>query len=452
MLKLKSKQFVALVGDFLMAGLALFSALTLRFFDVPGYERVMVHVELFVPLFVFLVILYYSFDFYDFSPFQTRLKQFSRLINIHVFVALVGIGYFYIAVVYTGLTPKTVLVLYTIFHVVYAVMWRIFIMPHMLRPQARQKTLLLAEGDEYEELKDVVNQHHFYPFHFVEHISALPTDKEEQQDLLGKLKKLFEDGEMTQVVVDIRDGRTAPYLSYLYTLASQRKIHVFDAAMVYQDTLKKMPMRGVGHFWFFESVHLNIRTYEAAKRIVDVVVAIPWIIIWIILHPFVSLAIKLDSKGDIFIAQERYGFGGKVIKLYKYRTMTYSDKGMWLTEKDNPNKVTKVGYWLRKSRIDELPQLLSIMSGDLSLIGPRPDILAIGGQLSATIPYYMMRYTVRPGLSGWAQVHQELPPQSLEETKIRLQYDLYYVKNRSLLLDFIILVKTFKVVVLRTGM
>jgi lipopolysaccharide/colanic/teichoic acid biosynthesis glycosyltransferase len=125
---------------------------------------------------------------------------------------------------------------------------------------------------------------------------------------------------------------------------------------------------------------------------------------------------------------------------------------MWLTEKDNPNKVTKVGYWLRKSRIDELPQLLSIMSGDLSLIGPRPDILAIGGQLSATIPYYMMRYTVRPGLSGWAQVHQELPPQSLEETKVRLQYDLYYVKNRSLLLDFIILVKTFKVVVLRTGM
>ena len=88
----------------------------------------------------------------------------------------------------------------------------------------------------------------------------------------------------------------------------------------------------------------------------------------------------------------------------------------------------------------------------LSLIVPRPDILALGGQLSATIPYYMMRYTVRPGLSGWAQVHQELPPQSLEETKVRLQYDLYYVKNRSLLLDFIILVKTFRVVVLRTGM
>jgi lipopolysaccharide/colanic/teichoic acid biosynthesis glycosyltransferase len=132
--------------------------------------------------------------------------------------------------------------------------------------------------------------------------------------------------------------------------------------------------------------------------------------------------------------------------------MAFSDKGKWLKDKDNKNKVTRVGVWLRKSRIDELPQLLAILQGDLSFIGPRPDIIALGGQLSAQIPFYMMRYTIRPGLSGWAQVNQELPPQSLEETKVRLQYDLYYVKNRSFFLDFIIMVKTFKVLVLRTGM
>ena len=211
-------------------------------------------------------------------------------------------------------------------------------------------------------------------------------------------------------------------------------------------------MRGVGHFWFFESVHLNIRSYEAVKRVIDIIITIPWVIIWIILSPFVYLAIKLESEGQVFITHERYGLGGRIIKLYKYRTMLFSDEGVWLKEKNNPNKVTRVGYWLRKSRIDELPQLVNVLKGDLSLIGPRPDMLRLGGELSANIPFYMMRYTVRPGLSGWAQVNQDLPPQSLEESRIRLQYDLYYVKNRSLLLDFIILVKTFKVLVLRTGM
>jgi lipopolysaccharide/colanic/teichoic acid biosynthesis glycosyltransferase len=132
--------------------------------------------------------------------------------------------------------------------------------------------------------------------------------------------------------------------------------------------------------------------------------------------------------------------------------MLFSDDGKWLKETNNPNKVTRVGYWLRKTRIDEFPQFLAILQGTLSCVGPRPDILKLGGMLSSSIPYYMMRYSVKPGLSGWAQVNQELPPQSIEENIIRLQYDLYYVKNRSLLLDLIILVRTFKVFILRRGM
>ncbi len=223
-----------------------------------------------------------------------------------------------------------------------------------------------------------------------------------------------------------------------------------DVVLVYQDVLKKMPMRGIGHFWFFESVHLNIQAYEAAKRIIDIAVALPVLLFYMPFVPFIYLAIKLDDKGPLLSIQKRYGRGGKIVNIYKIRTMDFTDEGEWVTQNKN-NKVTRVGAFLRKSRLDEFPQLINVLIGDVSLVGPRSDILANGGKLSAEIPYYMMRYTIVPGLSGWAQVNQELPPNSLEETKVRLQYDLYYVKNRSLLLDFIIMIKTFRVLVLRTG-
>lgn len=451
MLKLKSKQIALFAGDLFLAGLALYLALFLRFLDLPTEGRFNIHAEIFAPIFVVLVMMYYSFDFYDFSLFQSKIRQLSKIINIHVFIGLIGLGYFYLFGGYTGLTPKTVLVLYTLVHMALAISWRIVVVPKFFHPATKIKTLLIAQNEEYEELKKAVNEHSFYSFYIADHLDLSPEDFDSESTLL-QLKSILEHNGITQVIVDIRDERTSELLPYLYNLAAQRKVHVFDAALVYQDILRKMPLRGVGHFWFFESVHLNIQAYEAAKRFIDILLAIPWLILWMVLHPFVYLAIKLDSKGDVFIVQERFGFGGKIIRMYKYRTMTFSDQGMWLKEKGNPNKVTRVGHFLRKTRIDELPQLIAILKGDLSFIGPRPDILALGGQLSAQIPYYMMRYTVTPGLSGWAQINQHLPPQSFEETKVRLQYDLYYVKNRSVLLDLVILTKTFKVLVLRTGM
>lgn len=450
MLKLKSKQVALFAGDTIIAGLALFLALTLRFFDTPPSERLTIHTQLFVPIYAILVVMYYSFDFYDFSVFQTKLKQLSRIINIHIFVALLGFGYFYLFASVTELTPKTVLVLYTGIHIILAILWRVIIVPSILNPATRAKTLLIAEGEEYEELKQTVNGHSFYPFYIADHLNLIPEDIA-SGNTLTQLKSILEYNGISQVVVDIRDERVGELLPHLYNLAAQRKIHVFDAALVYQDILKKMPMRGIGHFWFFESVHLNIQAYEAAKRIIDIAVALPVLLFYVPFVPFIYLAIKLDDKGPLLSIQKRYGRGGKIVNIYKIRTMDFTDEGEWVTQNKN-NKVTRVGAFLRKSRLDEFPQLINVLIGDVSLVGPRSDILANGGRLSAEIPYYMMRYTIVPGLSGWAQVNQELPPNSLEETKVRLQYDLYYVKNRSLLLDFIIMIKTFRVLVLRTGM
>jgi lipopolysaccharide/colanic/teichoic acid biosynthesis glycosyltransferase len=150
------------------------------------------------------------------------------------------------------------------------------------------------------------------------------------------------------------------------------------------------------------------------------------------------------------IKQKRIGVNGKIFNIYKFRSMTRSDGGQWLPESEN--KVTKVGMFIRKTRIDELPQALSVILGDMSLIGPRADIIDLGERLQKEIPYYSIRTAIKPGLSGWAQVNQEKPPQSVEETKIRLSYDLYYIKYRSLSLDLLITLRTIKTLLSREGM
>ncbi|MES2216593.1 MAG: sugar transferase, partial [Patescibacteria group bacterium] len=165
---------------------------------------------------------------------------------------------------------------------------------------------------------------------------------------------------------------------------------------------------------------------------------------------FVAIAVKLEDGGSVYVSQERIGRNNKVFRMYKFRSMERSDQGVWLPE--SGNKVTKVGHFIRKTRIDELPQALAIIKGDMSLIGPRADIIDLGKKLEKEIPYYSIRTIGSPGLTGWAQINQEKPPQSVAETKERLSYDLFYIKHRSLTLDFIIVLRTLRTILSREGM
>jgi len=195
-----------------------------------------------------------------------------------------------------------------------------------------------------------------------------------------------------------------------------------------------------------------MRGYDIVKRIGDIILSIFVAIIFVISVPFVAFLIKLDDGGPIFITQKRIGKNNRLINVLKYRSMTQNDGGVWLTENENENKVTRVGYYLRKTRVDELPQVMSVLKGDMSFVGPRPDIVDLGNRLEKNIPYYTIRNVIKPGLSGWAQVSQEKPPQSVEETKLRLSYDLYYIQNRSLGLDTKIVLRTIKTLLSRVGM
>ena len=178
-----------------------------------------------------------------------------------------------------------------------------------------------------------------------------------------------------------------------------------------------------------------------------------------LMMPFIILAMRIEGKGSIFITQDRIGKQNKPVRVHKIRTMTSNDagSGTWLQEDiQKENVITKVGAILRKTSIDELPQCINILKGEMSLIGPRNDIVGLGNRLAEEIPYYNIRNFVKPGVTGWAQTHQQymkdnISPQSIEESRDRLSYDLYYVKNRSMMLDIEIALRTLKTLLSRFG-
>lgn len=179
------------------------------------------------------------------------------------------------------------------------------------------------------------------------------------------------------------------------------------------------------------------------KRIMDIVVGMVGLTLFVVLLPILALAIRLDSPGPIFYSQERLGKGGKPFKMIKLRTMikdaeTHSGP-QWATERDP--RITRVGLILRKSRLDELPQFINIIRGDMSLVGPRAEREHFVEQLAQEIPFYRARLVVRPGATGWAQVRYPYG-RTVEDALMKLQYDLYYIRHQSLLLDVVIILRT----------
>jgi lipopolysaccharide/colanic/teichoic acid biosynthesis glycosyltransferase len=191
--------------------------------------------------------------------------------------------------------------------------------------------------------------------------------------------------------------------------------------------------------------------FDFWKRGMDVVVSFVLGILTLIIMPFVALAIKLEDGGVIFSKQQRIGKNNQLINIVKFRTMTVAnDGGNW---GEVENKVTKVGRFLRKSRLDEFPQVWNVLKGDISLIGPRPEFSDAVKTYADQIPYYNIRHIIKPGLSGWAQIYGDHPHHDTDitKTKNKLSYDLYYIKNRSSMVDLKIALRTLQVLISQRG-
>jgi lipopolysaccharide/colanic/teichoic acid biosynthesis glycosyltransferase len=229
---------------------------------------------------------------------------------------------------------------------------------------------------------------------------------------------------------------------------------------VYEDTFDRVPLSALRYDWFLAHVSQSRSlVYDVSKRLIDLVTCLMLGVGFLMLLPFIYVAMRIEGPGPFFITQDRIGQYNRPVKVHKIRTMTknLAGSGTWTGEDAKQNNVvTKVGAILRKLSIDEIPQIWAIIRGDMSLIGPRNDTAGLGERLASEIPYYKIRYFVKPGVTGWAQTNQRyipgnISPQSIEESRIRFSYDLYYVKNRSFWLDMAIFLRTIKTVLSRFG-
>lgn len=441
----RREPIILLVGDVASFSLALWLALGLRYGSLPSSGLLAIHWVPFSALFILWTFVFFVAGLYEKHTLVFKGKLPSLILNTQIANSFLAVVFFYLIPSF-GITPKTVLAVYLVVSFLLIVLWRVSIVPR-LGFRNRENAILIGAGDEMRELKKEMNDNERYNLKFVSSVDLNQLEGIAFQEEV--VEKIYREG-VTSIVIDLRHEKADAILPLLYNLIFSN-VRFLDMHKVYEEVFDRIPLSLIGYNWFLENISFSPHTmYDSLKRVMDIAIGGILGTISLVVYPFVMIAIKLEDKGPVFITQERIGAGNRIIKLWKFRSMRGSDAGKWVTEGDD--RITRVGRFLRRSRIDELPQLWNVVRGDISLIGPRPDIVGLGKKLAQELPYYMVRNLIKPGLSGWAQLKQDLPPQSLDETRLRLAYDLYYLKNRSFILDLMIALKTIKVLLSRTGL
>jgi sugar transferase (PEP-CTERM system associated) len=259
--------------------------------------------------------------------------------------------------------------------------------------------------------------------------------------------------DVNQIIVAVKEQRGGNVPMDQLLQARIQGIPVMDLATFYEQTTGEVPVDSLkASFLVYGRGFAQDRTRALVKRVFDVVTSGLLLTLASPIMVLTALAIKLESAGPVIYRQERVGLAGKGFMCLKFRSMcTDAEKdGVAVWAKKNDSRVTRVGRFIRKTRIDELPQLLSVLKGEMSMVGPRPERPSFVAQLRDQIPFYDVRHSVKPGVTGWAQVRYAYGA-SVEDALHKHQYDLYYVKNNSLFLDLLVLFETVSVVLFREG-
>jgi lipopolysaccharide/colanic/teichoic acid biosynthesis glycosyltransferase len=415
--------------------LSLLLTIHFHYQDSLNPQQFKIHLQIFSFLFIIWILVFYIVGMFELGLLQRYTVLFFRTVTA-VFVAFItAIIYFYVQ---PGLilTPRRFLLLQSLFLFVLIIVWllilkkffaeKLFAIPVYFYG----KDSIDAKPIEYEdEFKSEMLKNYFLGYKFYGKI-YLNND--------GKIDCTSADKGFTPLVLI---GELSAYdpeeVSGIYAL-KRFGYTIIDYKEFYELLLRRIYLPNLNQIWLVENIDYGSRAvFSSLKRVIDFILGLVMFCIFILSYPFVALFIKLSSKGPAIFVQERTGKDGKAFSLYKYRTMVQSNGG-W-TEKGD-KRITTIGKFLRATKLDELPQAINLINGTLSLVGPRPEQSVITTNLREQIPYYDERHIVKPGLTGWGQLH--IYAASVDETKLKLQYDLYYIKHRSLLLDFEIVLKT----------
>ncbi len=442
----KKESLILLLGDIVAFALSLWLSLWLRYGEIPSTEIFLSLLTPFAILSVLWIIAFFIAGLYEKQRIARRNRLPELLLKTQAFNSVLAIAFFYF-LPFFGVAPKIILFIYIALCFVFTFLWRNYAL-HLFGSKKRDNAMLIGRGADAHELKNEINGNPRYNFQIAVAIDTSALDSIDfNKDIL---ERIYQD-DISIIVIDSYDEKVAPILPHLYNLIFSQ-VQFIDLYRLYEEIFDRIPLSLVRYSWFLENISLAPHVmYDAFKRLMDVVVSIIGVIIS---SPFFifSMALLTIEGGGIWSFQERVGEHGKIIRLIKFRTMTYANAGDLVDGRKN--EVTKIGKFLRKARIDELPQFFNVIKGDISLVGPRPEFPKAVAEYAKVIPYYGVRHIIKPGLSGWAQIYHENHPHhgiDIKETQNKLSYDLFYIKNRSFTLDIIIALKTIKTLLSREG-
>ena len=386
-------------------------------------------------------------------------RRTTRGIALAAFLGLVAYSLVFIVREDTNL-PRVGVGTFLLFASLLTLLWRMIFIRLYKTTGQRRRVLLLGAGKAGQTLAELYQSLGTRSFNLIGYV-------DDDRAKVGKticglrvlgssihLLNLIDVYHISDLVIAINgEIQGATFQSILD--AQEKGVEVTRMPILYEEMTGRVPIHHLESDWiirsFVDGLHVS-GFYELTKRLLDIFGGIVGLLIFAITCPFLALAVGLDSGLPVFYSQPRLGKGGLIFKIYKYRTMRQDAEadGEAKTTLENDPRVTRVGRFMRKTRLDELPQFWNVLRGEMSLVGPRAERPELVAEYQKQVPFYRARLLVKPGLGGWAQINYGYVA-SVTETAVKIEYDLYYIKHRTLAMDFQIILRTIGTVLRRTG-
>lgn len=451
------KQLTLIAGDLLTLYAGLYLALWLRFLELPGQKLE----ELIGPmsqLFAVAIVIVFIAGLYDLGRTKNSWRFFQRVMLSGLVWMGIGIVYFYVKQ-NIGVAPKTILLLTAFIGFGLLTIWRFFYNKYISTNIWQTNLLFVGMTDETKALIELLNkepQRGYFVTGIIAENNAQISAGICSGASIGEINAKMPGRPANLIVIAPAKASDENLLKELYRHLFQQT-SIVNLADFYEEIMRRIPPFTFSEGWFIANLHeQQKKVYDRFRILLDYICGILIGIFFVATYPFIALAIKLNSKGPVLFTQERVGRMGSIIKVYKYRTMKALNpdgsaeiNGAQFASA-NDSRITGVGKFLRRTRLDEIPQSINILKGEMSIIGPRPERPEFVRQLTEKMPYYALRHMIKPGLTGWAQIHNSYYG-TIEENLHKLEYDLFYIKNRGLALDLSVLLRTINIILRMMG-
>lgn len=443
---------ILLIGDFLVAAVALFLALYIWAAGDAWMEFSLEFIADRPPFWYFLLPFFWILllvELYDVHRASIRRETLKGIGLATLIYALI-----YLLIYFTSAPnslPRRGVSVFIVFAAGFTVLWRLayirmFTAPHLLR-----RVLIIGAGKAGKTLVEVITEQWPPPFFTVGLVDDDPAKLGKNvgnYPILGNSKDLIDiihEYQVTDLVLAISGQMNGDMFQAILT-AQEMGVNLSPMPQVYEELLTRVPIFLLEAEWivrsFVEKTHTST-LYQLTKSLIDFTGGLIGTSIMIGFYPFISLAIILESGFPVLFTQERLGRGGQPYKMVKFRTMERDAErdGEARMAEENDDRVTKFGWFLRRTHLDELPQFINVLRGEMSLVGPRAERPQMVENFQKEIPFYRARLLVKPGITGWAQINFGYAG-TVKETAVKLEYDLYYIEHRNLIMDISIILRT----------